>query len=153
MRIAHKALALAAVSLLVASTTAPASATPVHGLFDPAYSNAVDNYVISVYEDLFHRAPELSGEVTWSTALMWGTPRIAVANAITSSEEFRTGLIDDAYDTYLGRGPDAGGLQSWLRGMSAGMTVEQARLGLHRLAGVLGDQRRDLRGLGEGSVP
>lgn len=125
MRITHRALALAAVGMLVASSAAPASAAPLHDVLGPAYSNAVDNYVISVYEDLFDRAPDWPGEVTWSTALISGTPRIAVANAITSSEEFRTGLIDDAYDTYLGRGPDAGGLQSWLRGMSAGMTVEQ----------------------------
>lgn len=125
VRITHRALALAAVSLLVASTAAPASAAPRHTVLDPASANAVYNYVISIYEDLFHRAPEWSGEVGWSTALISGTPRIAVANAITSSEEFRTGLIDDAYDTYLGRGPDAGGLQSWLGGMSAGMTVEQ----------------------------
>ncbi|WP_426594185.1 DUF4214 domain-containing protein [Cellulomonas sp. McL0617] len=119
MRIVRPAVALAVVSLLLPFAAGSAAAVP---LPDP---NAVDNYVTSVYEDLFDRPPDWTGLTNWTAALRTGTPRIAVANAITSSQEFRSDLITDAYAAYLGRGPDAGGLQSWLRAMGAGTTVEQ----------------------------
>lgn len=117
MHIVRPVVALAVVSLLLPFAAGSATAAPP--------SSATDNYVISVYEDLFGRAPDMTGRSTWTGALNWGTPRIAVANAITSSEEFRSGLITDAYAAYLGRGPDPAGLQFWLRNMGAGMTIEQ----------------------------
>ncbi|WP_421733606.1 DUF4214 domain-containing protein [Cellulomonas sp.] len=116
MRIVRPAIALALGSLLLPLVAGPAAAAP---------SPAIENYVVSVYDDLFGRAPDPTGVATWTSALSSGTPRIAVANAITSSQEFRSGLIIDAYAAYLGRGPDAAGLQFWLRNMSAGMTIEQ----------------------------
>ena len=121
MRNVHLTVALAVVSLLVPFGTVSAAAVPLPS----ANLNATDNYVISVYEDLFDRPPDPTGRMTWTTALNSGTPRIAVANAITSSQEYRSGLITDAYAAYLGRGPDSAGLQFWLRNMGAGMTIEQ----------------------------
>ncbi|WP_421735975.1 DUF4214 domain-containing protein [Cellulomonas sp.] len=121
MRIVRPAVALAVVALLLPFAAGSAAAVPLTAVD----LNATENYVVSVYEDLFDRAPDPTGRTTWTTALRSGTPRIAVANAITSSEEFRSGLIIDAYGAYLGRGPDTAGLQFWLRNMSAGMTIEQ----------------------------
>lgn len=121
MRIVRPAVALAVVSLLLPFAAGSAAAAPLPS----ANLNGTDNYVISVYEDLFDRSPDWTGRTWWATALNSGTPRIAVANAITSSQEFRSGLIIDAYAAYLGRGPDAAGLQFWLRNMGAGMTIEQ----------------------------
>jgi hypothetical protein len=116
VRIVRSAVAVALSSLLLPFAAGPAAAAP---------SPAIESYVISVYDDLFGRAPDPTGLATWTAALGSGTPRIAVANAITSSQEFRSGLIVGAYEAYLGRGPDAAGLQFWLRNMAAGMTIEQ----------------------------
>ena len=126
MRIVRPAVALVVVSLLLPFAAGPAAAATAA---TAAELNATESYVLSVYEDLFTRAPDPAGLQTWRTALLSGAPRIVVANAITSSEEFRSGLIIDAYAAYLGRGPDAAGLQSWLRNMGAGLTVEQLDAG------------------------
>jgi len=86
--------------------------------------SATSLYVTSVYSHLFHRAPDPGGLATWTSALDSGTPRIAVAYAITSSAEYRTRLIAASYRTYLNRDPDPVGLQSWLGEMGRGMTVQ-----------------------------
>ena len=54
---------------------------------------------------------------------------MAVANAITSSAEYRSKLITGSYAHYLGRTPDPGGLASWLAAMGRGMTIEQMQSG------------------------
>ncbi|MGV8968743.1 MAG: DUF4214 domain-containing protein [Cellulomonas sp.] len=91
--------------------------------------SATRRYVTSVYADLFNRQPDSAGLQNWSDALTSGTPRIAVANAITYSTEFRSGLITGAYADYLGRTPDPGGLATWLGAMGAGWTVSQIESG------------------------
>ena len=83
------------------------------------------NYVFAVYQDLFGRDPDPTGLATWTSQLRGGAPRQSVANAITHSEEFRSGLITDAYDAYLGRSPDAAGLRFWLGQMGRGWTIAQ----------------------------
>lgn len=86
-------------------------------------------YVTRVYRDLFHRTPDPEGLATWVAALGRGTPREAVANSITGSDEYRSRLITGAYDHYLGRGPDASGLRFWLGQMRSGMQIEQMTAG------------------------
>ena len=86
-------------------------------------------YVALVYQNLFSRDPDQTGLQTWSDALNTGTPRVAVANAITYSTEYRGGLIRGSYGHYLGREPDPGGLVSWLGAMGAGWTVSQMESG------------------------
>jgi hypothetical protein len=86
-------------------------------------------YVTRVYSDLFNRAPDPGGLATWTMALNRGTPRVAVANAITYSTEYRSKLITGSYDHYLDRTPDPSGLASWLAAMGRGMTVEQMESG------------------------
>jgi len=94
-----------------------------------APETAVQRYIRHVYADLFNRAPDPEGLATWTTALTNGTPRVEVANAITSSTEYRTGLITGSYQHYLGRGPDPAGLGFWLEKMSSGWTVSQIESG------------------------
>jgi hypothetical protein len=60
---------------------------------------------------------------------MRGTPYAAVTDAITASDEFRTGLITDAYRRYLGRSPDPAGLAGWLRAMNRGLQIQQMEAG------------------------
>jgi hypothetical protein len=86
-------------------------------------------YIRSVYLDLFGREPDPTGMATWTAAINSGTPRVAVANAITHSEEFRTGLITETYLYYLGREPDAQGLRFWLDQMARGWTISQISAG------------------------
>jgi subtilisin family serine protease len=86
-------------------------------------------YVTSVYGALFNRAPDPTGMAGWTAALDTGTPRNAVADAITASAEYRAGLIRESYRTYLGREPDPAGLLSWLDAMNQGMTIEVMQAG------------------------
>ncbi|GIG30148.1 hypothetical protein Cma02nite_27480 [Cellulomonas marina] len=89
----------------------------------------VDAYVTHVYGDLFGRAPEPAGLAGWSQALRAGTPYSAVADAITASAEFRSGLIRESYLHYLGRSPDAAGAAGWLDAMGRGMPIQQMESG------------------------
>lgn len=108
--------------------TARVSVAPGQVAVSPG-SSALEAYITSVYIDLFERAVDPSGLNTWSTALRSGTPRVAVANSITYSAEYRSRLIANSYQTYLGRSPDSGGLAHWLRMMNQGMTIQQMEAG------------------------
>jgi subtilisin family serine protease len=103
-----------------AASAASAAVTP---------NNAAKRYVIKVYQDLLHRSPDAGGLASWTASLQRGMPYGQVANAITSSAEFRSGLIRDAYQHYLGRSPDAGGMRHWLAAMAVGLHVEQMQEG------------------------
>ena len=89
----------------------------------------VQRYITRVYSDLFNRAPDPTGLAGWASALAGGTPRVAVANAITSSAEYRSKLITGSYAHYLGRTPDPGGLAGWLAAMGRSMTIAQMESG------------------------
>ena len=110
-----------ATSARVSVTAGPSGLMPAIGL--------IDNYVGRVYSDLFGRSVDAGGAQTWRNALTTGTPRVAVANAITSSAEYRSKLITGSYATYLGRTPDPSGLKFWLAQMSAGMTIQTMEAG------------------------
>ena len=48
---------------------------------------------------------------------------------ITSSREYRGGLIKNAYSEFLDRSPDAPGLAGWLGAMNSGMTIQKMEAG------------------------
>lgn len=143
----RRGLALAVgASLLVTALPTAANAFPFHP--DPkdgsstataraphslsaaqAISTPEQRYTEQVYMDLFGRQVDPEGLATWTAALTSGTPRIAVADAITSSDEFRSQLITSSYAWYLRRTPDAGGLQFWLQKMREGWTIAQMESG------------------------
>ena len=91
--------------------------------------SAIEHYVTDVYGDLFDRLPDQAGLAVWSAAPRAGTPRIAVANAITYSDEYRGTLIRRSYRDYLGREPDPLGLQNWLAAMGRGLTIQEMEAG------------------------
>jgi hypothetical protein len=112
-------------TLTTVSTGATARVTVAPG----AEATQVQRYVSRVYADLFGRQPDPTGLAGWTGALTSGTPRIAVANAITYSDEYRARLIAGSYQTYLGRGPDPSGAANWLGGMRSGSTIQQMESG------------------------
>ncbi len=90
---------------------------------------AAEAYVRAVYSDLFGRSPDPTGLTTWTQNLLAGTPRVAVANAITGSTEYRSGLIRGSYLRYLGRSAESAGLASWLAAMGRGTTISDMETG------------------------
>ena len=106
------------------ATPAPASSTA------EAHTDPVEEYVWWVYQDLLGRDVDEVGLTTWTQALRAGTPRIAVANAITSSDEFRGGLVSEAFFAILGRDPDPVGAEGWLAAMRSGATIQQLEAGI-----------------------
>jgi hypothetical protein len=88
-------------------------------------TSLVASYINRVYLDLFNRTPDPGGLAGWTAKLNTGTPRIAVANAITGSPEYRSTLITASYLKYLGRSPDPVGLRGWLAAMNSGYTVSR----------------------------
>ncbi len=115
-----------------AASAAPAAGsalglTALAATTDP--TAAVTAYVTAVYRDLFRRTPDAGGLQDWTSRLLGGTPRGAVANAITSSAEFRSGLIRESYSAYLGRAPEAAGAAFWLDRLIGGYTQQQLEAG------------------------
>jgi hypothetical protein len=95
---------------------------PAHGCVAP------EVYTRQLYRDLLGR--EGGDEVfPWIRTLVAGASREQVANAVTSSDEFRTRLLDDTYRAYLGRGTDPSGLAFWLAEMRAGRPIEAVQAG------------------------
>ncbi len=126
-----RALGAALCAALAAGAFAPTAHATAAGGSAPAASvpavasSAIETYVTAVYRDLFGRAPDTAGLRNWTSRLASGTPRVAVANSITASSEYRSKLIAGAYDEYLGRTPDGSGLSNWLTRMNAGLTIQQ----------------------------
>jgi hypothetical protein len=107
----------------VGTSTASAPSTAVTA------GSSVQRYIARVYADLFNRVPDPSGLASWTAKLNSGTPRVAVANGITSSTEYRSKLITGSYAHYLGREPDTRGLANWLAAMERSATIEQMESG------------------------
>lgn len=127
----RSSLALLCGLLLVVAPVAPASASAAaeSSGTGAAEWEAEEPYVTAVYLSLFGRLPDDQGLDWWSWSIWNQTPRIEVANSITSSEEFRSRLISDSYDAYLLREPDSQGLRYWLGRMAAGWTIAQMEAG------------------------
>jgi hypothetical protein len=112
-----------------AVTTTSTGATARLTVGPSAATAGVVRYVTRVYADLFGRQPDPRGLQNWTTKLTSGTPRIAVANSITYSDEYRSRLIAATYQRYLDRAPDAHGAATWLQAMRTGRTIQQMEVG------------------------
>jgi hypothetical protein len=93
----------------------------------------VESFVHSAYFTLLGHDVDQSGLAYWVNAIDTGTPRSALASALSTSAEFRTRIIggtglNSFYQLYLGRASDLGGVNYWVGRMAAGMTFEQVRL-------------------------
>lgn len=78
--------------------------------------------VTRLYADLLHRAPAPSEQAGWVAVLAAGATTEQVAAQFTGSDEYRSNLIRNDYETYLGREPDAPGLSYWLGQLDAGVS-------------------------------
>jgi hypothetical protein len=93
------------------------------GVALPSYADS-QQYVTSVYRDLLGRVPDPEGLRAWTDAVADGTNRSAVANAITSSTEYRSRLIEGVYADLLSRQSDPVGLAVWLDQFRRGLTTQ-----------------------------
>ncbi|HEY8718355.1 DUF4214 domain-containing protein [Pengzhenrongella sp.] len=121
---ARVATAFGIAALVATVGLAPAA----QGVTETAATRA-DRYITQVYGDLVGHAPDASSLLSWETALVGGTPRIAVANALTVGTEYRTGLVNNTYQHYLNRAADATGMTTWLSRIASGYTIQQMESG------------------------
>ena len=67
-------------------------------------------YVDAVYLDVLGREPDVAGLNFWSGQLDGGGARATLINLIDHSAEYFSTIIKPAYQQFLGRTPDAGGI-------------------------------------------
>lgn len=84
-------------------------------------ANGFDRFVSQVYLDLLGRAPA-SAELTSAVAL---GNAAAVAQLVLGSSEYRMRAVRLAYQQFLHRDADAGGLALWTSALGNGATIEQ----------------------------
>ncbi|WP_426592549.1 DUF4214 domain-containing protein [Cellulomonas sp. McL0617] len=111
-------------------TSVAALSGAINANFVPApVIDPIKAYVTRVYHDLFGRNPDPQGLAAWSAALAGGTPYGKVADGITYSAEYRSGMIRDTYSKYLTRLPDSKGAADWLLAMQSGVHIEDMQGG------------------------
>ncbi|MEV7972892.1 DUF4214 domain-containing protein [Cellulomonas sp. NPDC089187] len=97
----------------------------------PLYQNSVSvrSQVQAMYSGLLGRSADDSGMGTWSAQIaQHGTA--ATARSMMSSTEYRTRVINNAYQKALGRSADSGGLSTHLRSMANGLTEQELHVTL-----------------------
>ena len=92
---------------------------------------ATPTSISDMYQTYLGRAPEAEGLNYWNNALSSGSMTAdQIANAIKTSAEGQAysapKTVTDLYQTYLGRAPEAEGLNYWTNALSSGqMTADQ----------------------------
>jgi hypothetical protein len=82
-------------------------------------------FLTQVYQDLLHRAPDPGGMAAFSAALDRGVTRYQVVQAVVTSPEYRTDVVEGLYQTYFGRLADPSGLAIGVQFLNGGGTAEQ----------------------------
>ncbi|HEX7449843.1 MAG TPA: DUF4214 domain-containing protein, partial [Pirellulales bacterium] len=82
-------------------------------------------FVNQAYQDLLGRPADAGGLAYWAARLNSGTSQVAIAQALTHSDEYDSIVISAAYQNDLARLPDAGGLAYWTAKLHAGLSDEQ----------------------------
>jgi hypothetical protein len=85
-------------------------------------------FILAIYRDLLGRTASQNEINRWVPTA--SQSRADLVRRILGSDEAHTIVINTAYQTYLRRQADAGGLANWLNGMRNGMTSEQLELAL-----------------------
>ncbi|HVA46390.1 MAG TPA: FG-GAP-like repeat-containing protein [Pirellulales bacterium] len=112
------------------ATTATVSATATireELLAEGTVGTADQNYIQEIYRDLFGRLAEPGGRDFWVGFLREGQSRSQVAYDIVKlafPEEFQRDTVEALYQQYLGRAPDAAGIQFWTAYLYGGGTIE-----------------------------
>jgi hypothetical protein len=86
-------------------------------------------FIDGVYLELLGRQADPGGAAFWSSQISAGASPLSVVKAIESSSEARTAFVTELYQRYLGRAPDAGGLQHFL-GVTAAQGPLPARISI-----------------------
>lgn len=90
---------------------------------------AAKPYIFQLYNDLLGRDPDPMAISAWANNIAWGWPLIAVATAITSSDEYHGIMLRATYSDYLGRSADDPGMAFWLGRMRAGEKIQGIEAG------------------------
>ena len=109
--------------------------TPYAPLFVPglvAYGSAQHaanmSFVAAAFLDILGRPVDAASQLNFALQLDSGVPRSTVVNAIDHSPEyFANIIITPAYEQFLGRSPDAAGLNFWVNQMLLGLTDQQVQ--------------------------
>jgi Domain of unknown function (DUF4214) len=82
-------------------------------------------FLVKAYQDLLGRGIDPSALAFFTAELNNGVSTSAVALSITSAQEFHTDEVVSAFNHFLHRVPDAGGLANGVNMLAGGGTVEQ----------------------------
>jgi hypothetical protein len=97
--------------------------------YGTAGPDPIVQFVTLAYNDLLNRPPDAAGLASWVGQIKSGTPRSAIATALTHSAEYFGTIISASYQQFLGRSPDAAGLSYWIGRMQNGLSDEHLQAG------------------------
>ena len=96
--------------------------------WSPGYPNGTDGtnptWLQAAFFDILGRAPDAAAQSGFLGELAAGASRTAVALQMLTSTEYRTRFVQNAYQTYLNRPADSGGLNFLVSSMANGATDE-----------------------------
>ncbi|HUY91494.1 MAG TPA: TIGR03118 family protein [Pirellulales bacterium] len=99
--------------------------TTIHSLAGNGHADDDGLFVSQAFEDILGRDADPAAEAAFTSLLQQGVPRSTITQVLTHSDEYYEDRIQLAYQDYLGRGADAGGLNFWLVLMRSGLSDEQ----------------------------
>jgi hypothetical protein len=103
-------------AVLLRTTEGLSSVSTGYGDLDPSSTMA---YLDRMNGRALGRSMDTAGLVYWAAKMAAGTPRVTVTKSIVDSTAWRRQRVTAAYQRWLGRKPDANGLeywQNWLKG-------------------------------------
>jgi uncharacterized delta-60 repeat protein len=80
-----------------------------------------DGFLTTLYQDVFQRSVDPSGQATFGPLLNQGATRTQVADLVFASDEFRLRFVQGSYERFLGREPDPVGLGSSIHALKQGV--------------------------------
>jgi subtilisin-like proprotein convertase family protein len=83
------------------------------------------SWVDSLFTNLHRTNATENATLVANLEAAYAPQRLAAAAAVTSSAEYRTNLVNQYYNSYLGRAPSVGEINFWLGQFAAGFTTEQ----------------------------
>ncbi|HEX5442235.1 MAG TPA: DUF4214 domain-containing protein, partial [Pirellulales bacterium] len=83
------------------------------------------DYISQLYRDVLNRPVDRPSSQVLVNLLLAGQPRLVIAEPLAHSPERLRQVVTQAYHDYLGRAPDADGLNYWVAAIGLGVTDEQ----------------------------
>ncbi len=97
----------------------------------PLPSDAIATYVGASYSLFLGREASDDELKTWTTRLASGGSRADLTSGLANSDEWAGVMIEDLYQTVLGRGSDREGRAFWLDRMADGMRFEEVAVNFY----------------------